>query len=240
MLPRMPGALYVMSYGAGDAARLMARMPRIHRQLDRTPGVVAGRLFASANFWAPTAGYLTLRRQALLCAFEDEAARESFESSSLAASLIEPARERWRVALDPVAVTGQWRGWAPDVSAATRLGRDEPMAVITYGIVRPLHYPRFALANRRIIAASMNQPGLVMRMAIFDRPLCISTFSIWRSKGDALRFAYGPDGPHREILKPWRESWGSQNFFVRFRAFDSSGTLAGRDPLAEAASAPAD
>lgn len=228
----MPGALYVMSYRARDAARVVARMPRFHRELDRAPGVVAGRLFASGNFWAPTMGYPTPRRYALLCGFEDEAARERFESSSLAASLVEPARERWRLALAPVRAKGQWRGWAPDVSEATPLAGDEPAAVITYGLVRARHYPSFALTNRRVIAASMEQPGLVMRMAIFDRPLSISTFSIWRRKGDALRFAYGPGGPHREVLEPWRKSWGSHDFFLRCRVLESSGTLAGHDPWA--------
>ena len=63
-----------------------------------------------------------------------------------------------------------------------------------------------------------------------------STFSLWRSQGDAVRFAYG-EGEHGPIQRQAQEAdWGRDYFFARFRPVSSSGTWDGRDPLAVAGS----
>jgi spheroidene monooxygenase len=229
----MPALLHIASFSAVDAVYTVTQMRRMHARLEATPGLAAGRVFATANFWPPTSGYPTLRRYGLLCGFEDDRALAEFDASGTADAFVGRARESWRLRLEPVTVRdGPWRGWYPTTTDAIPLTPDEPMAVMTYGVLRPRHIPSFTPRNRSIIAASMNQEGQVMRVALFDRPLSICTFSIWHSKGAALRFAYGT-GLHKAVIRPWRDvPWGVENFFVRFRILDSTGTYAGGNPLA--------
>jgi hypothetical protein len=235
----MPALLHVASFSAADAARIVAQMPRVHRKLGSMPGVVTGRVFATATFWPPTSGYPTLRRYVLLCAFEDDEAMAGFEGSEVAEAFGGRARESWRMELEPTRVkNGAWRGWRPDTADAEPIARDEPMAVMTYGVLRPRYIPQFAVRNRQVIAGSMDQEGQIIRLALFDRPRSVCTFSVWRSKGDALRFAYGAGTLHKASIRPWLEvPWGVDNFFARFRIRDSVGTCGGRDPLAEARAA---
>jgi len=226
--------LHVARFNPVEAARLVARIPRLHREFDRMPGVVVARIFVTANFWPPIVGYPTPRRYALLCAFEDGSARASFAESSAAHGFLGAASEQWRLGLEPAArPVGAWRGWHPDPAGVERLAPDEPVAVMTYGLVKPRHALRFVAATRRVAKASMCQEGLVTRFALFDQMWSMCTFSLWRSKGDALRFAYAPDGLHKTYLQPWRESWGSQSFFVRFRVIDSVGSGAGIVPVTD-------
>ena len=62
-----------------------------------------------------------------------------------------------------------------------------------------------------------------------------ATFSVWRTQGDTVRFAYGADAPHTPVQRtaqdvPWADGW----FFTRFRPVATTGTWLGRDPLAAA------
>ena len=247
MLPPMPAALHVASYTAPGAARLLARIPRLHRGLRAAPGVLAGHVFATADYHPLTSGIPTLRRYALLCAFEDDAALADFEGSPLGGAFADGARESWRVTLDASrVVNGSWRGWRPDTGDADGIGRteplakNEPLAVMTYGVLVPRYIPRFAMLNRQIIAGSMNQEGMIVRHAFFDRPLSVCTFSIWRRQADVTRFAYRSHTLHRSAIRPWLDTpWGTDNFFARFRLRDSSGTCDGRDPVADALAAAA-
>jgi hypothetical protein len=236
----MPASLHVASYTAADAARFAARLPRLQRRLRGTPGLVAGHVFATANFWPLTMGYPTLRRYALLTAFEDEGAIDEFEGSEAARAFTGPALESWRLTLEPTTVmNGSWRGWRPSTDEVAPLTGDEPLAVMTYGVLRPRYAAKFAVWNRRVIAASMNQEGQILRLALFDRPLSVCTFSVWRSKGHAMRFAYGADTLHKSVIRPWLDTpWGVDNFFARFRIRDSVGTCGGLDPLADARPGP--
>ncbi len=215
---------------------MLVRMRRIRDELDATPGLIAGHLFATTEFIPQTGGLPTLRRWALLCAFEDDATLEAFEDSRPVAALTDRARESWRVTLEPTRlVSGSWRGWCPATDDIERLSRDEPLAVMAYGILRPRYVPRFLRFNRRIVAASMNQDGLVARIGLSDTAMTASTFSIWRSQGDVARFAYGPETEHKPIVRPSKDiPWANDYFFARFRLRDSRGAWSGRDPVAEA------
>ena len=198
--------------------------------------MLAGHLFSTTEFSALAGGLPTLRRWALLCALEDHEAVEEFERSAAVAAFHERARESWRVTLEPTRVVdGAWRGWNPATDDVESIGRDEPLAVMTYGVLRPRYVPRFLRYNRRIIRASMRQPGLVARIGLSDTPLAASTFSIWRSQADVARFAYAPGSTHKPVIRPSMDTpWARDYFFARFRLLDSRGTWDGRDPLAAA------
>ena len=58
-----------------------------------------------------------------------------------------------------------------------------------------------------------------------------ATFSIWKSKEDMKRFAYGMKA-HAEVVKKTRsERWYSEDLFVRFAILRTMGTIRGKDPL---------
>lgn len=220
---------------------MLARMRRHRESVERGPGVIAGHIFATTRFWAPTGGYPTPRRWALMCAFEDDDALERFERSAAVAAFHHRARESWRVTLEPTRIVdGAWRGWAPATEDVEQIARDEPVAVMTYGVLRPRWVPRFLRENQRIVAASMAQEGLVARIGLSDTALTASTFSIWRSQGDVARFAYGVASTHKPVIRPSMDTpWADDYFFARFRLRDSRGTWDGRDPVAVARAASA-
>jgi hypothetical protein len=72
-----------------------------------------------------------------------------------------------------------------------------------------------------------------MAIGLGEDPLVRATFSIWRSKGDVVRFAYEAGGVHDPIQRRSLESgWGGDYFFARLRPVASTGSWEGRDPLA--------
>jgi hypothetical protein len=233
---KVPACLHLATHTTPGAVRMLARLRGHRDRIERGPGVIAGHLFATIQFAALTGGRPTLRRWALLCAFTHDEELEAFERSTAVAAFHHRARESWRVTLDPIRlVRGSWRGWLPADDETDGLGRDEPLAVMTYGVLRPRYVPRFLRYNRRIIRASMHEPGLVARIGLSDTPLTASTFSIWRNQGDAARFAYGPGSTHKPVIRPSLDTpWAEHDFFARFRLRDSRGRWEGHDPVAAA------
>jgi hypothetical protein len=148
------------------------------------------------------------------------------------------ATEIWNVTLEPVRlVSGSWRGWAPAVDGARSLDADEPLIVMTYGRLRGRYVPKFLWNNRRVVANVLRQPGLLAQVGLSDTVRTASTFTIWRSQADAVRFAYGA-GTHKPIVRPSKDApWADDYFFARFRPVASDGTWGGRDPVAEALAA---
>jgi hypothetical protein len=129
-------------------------------------------------------------------------------------------------------VQGSWQGWTPSTDETEPLGQDEPVAVMTYGRVRPRYIPHFTWHNRRVVRSMDGNPATLMKVGLGDDPLARSTFSIWRSKGDVVRFAYGKDTVHDPVQRHSLDvPWGYDYFFARFRPVASTGTWRGRDPL---------
>jgi hypothetical protein len=128
-------------------------------------------------------------------------------------------------------VNGEWEGWRPSTDGVVPLAKDEPLAVLTYGRVRPRYVPAFMWNNRKAVRQVTEQPDLVARVGLGDGVRIASTFSLWRSQGAVVRYAYG-SGPHKPIQRRSLDTpWGSEYFFARFRPLASSGTWDGRDPL---------
>ena len=236
----MSATLHLARYSAGDAARMLRAMRRRRAQLERTPGLAAARLCLTTDLEPVTGGRPTPTRWALFCGWDDRSARDSFLADPANLSeFLEPAREAWSVSLDAVRVVdGEWRGWRPSVEDVDGLGRDEPLAVITYGRLRPRYVPTFIWNNRKAVRQIVRHPGLMAMVGLSDGVGVASTFSLWRSQGDVVRYAYGP-GAHKPIQRrsldaPWASDW----FFARFRPVASTGTWDGRDPLALAGREP--
>jgi hypothetical protein len=184
-------------------------------------------------------GNPTPRRWALFCGWDsDDGLAEFLQSSAVLEEFSTDARELWHVTLQPVRlVSGSWRGWTPSVDGSATMRADEPVIVMTYGRLRPRYVPRFLRKNRRIVANALRQPGLVAQIGLSDTVRTASTFTLWRSQADAVRFAYGV-GDHKPVVRPSKDApWADDYFFARFRPIASSGTWDGRDPVAEALAA---
>lgn len=229
----MPASLHLARYSPRATGRMVRAMLRHRDLLDATPGLAAARLMFTAELDTLTGGRPTLTRWGLMCGWDSSAARDAFVERGFA-PFESGAREAWSVSLDTVMVVkGQLWGWHPSTEGIERLGSDEPLAVMTYGLIRPRHLPAFTVHNRRIVRELAPNPAQVMMIGLAESPLARCTFSLWRSKGEVVRFAYG-EGIHNPIQRRALDvPWGDDFFFARFRPVASRGTWAGRDPLAE-------
>lgn len=203
--------------------------------LQATPGLAAARVFATAELDTITGGSPRLTKWGLFCGWENGEARDDFlgDPAHLRPFLCD-ARESWTVSMETVrTVMGEWRGWKPSNHGVPPLAPDEPLAVITYGKVLARHLPAFTWHNAKIVRELAGNPAETMRVGLADHPLVRSTFSLWRSKGEMVRYSYG-EGLHNPIQRRSLDvPWGTDWFFARFRLLSSTGTWGGRDPLTE-------
>jgi hypothetical protein len=232
----MAASLHLASFSFRETGRMLRAMGRHRERLETTPGIAASRLFFTARFDSLTGGTPTPTTWGLLCGWSAPEARGEFlEEPGRLAPFARGAREVWSVSLNTARVVqGEWRGWQPSSAGIKPLAKDEPVAVITYGRVRPRYLPAFHWENRKAVREMNASHGNVMGIGLGDDPLARATFSIWRSKGDVMRFAYDTQGIHDPIQRrSLANGWGGDYFFARFRPVASSGTWGGRDPLAE-------
>jgi hypothetical protein len=238
----MLASLHLARYSARGAVRTLVAMRRHRMELETTPGLGAAHLFFTLDSSTVTGGKPTPRRWALLCGWDQDEAHDEFLAGSGALeAFLSEALETWRVRLEPVRVVdGSWRGWKPSTEGVRPLADDEPLIVMTYGLLRPRYVPAFLRSNRRALAQALEQPGMLAWLGLSDTVRTASTFSIWRSLADVQRYAYGK-GAHQPVARhSKRVPWADDYFFARFRPLGSSGTWSGRDPVAEAlAAAPA-
>ncbi len=238
---RMAATFHLARYSPGNALRMLRAMRTGRRDLMRAPGIAGMQLLPTIDLEPVFGGRPTPTRWALFCGWRDRDARDEFFSDFAAPEpFLGPAHESWSVALDTVrVVNGEWLGWRPDTEGVEPLARDEPLAVITYGQIRPRYVPAFMWNNRKAVRQVVRQPGLIERVGLGSGVRLASTFSLWRSQGDVVRYAYGP-GDHNPIQRRSLDApWGTNYFFARFRPVASRGEWNGRDPLAEAAREPA-
>lgn len=215
----------------------MLRGARRRREgLERVPGLAVAKMFPTVELAPPTGGMPTPTRWAYLCGWDDDDARdEFFADPTPLASFLGPAREAWGVSLETVrVVNGEWNGWRPSTDDVEPLARDEPLAVMTYGRLRPRYVPTFMWNNAKAVRQVVKQPDLIKRVGLGDGVRIASTFSLWRSQGGVVRYAYGP-GDHKPIQRRSLDvPWGGDYFFARFRPLATSGRWDGADPLAQA------
>lgn len=226
----MTASLHLARFTPGRAARTFGRIIRGRHALAATPGLATSRVFVLADLEPRTGGLLRPTRFALFCGWESAGARDAFSARPFTAE----AEEHWSVFLDTVRVRrGGLGGWVPSTDGVASLRHDEPLVVMTHGRLRPRYVPRFTVDNARIVRAMQGAPGLGMMTGAADHPLTRATFSVWRTQGDAVRFAYDPSSVHGPIQRTsLAVPWSSTLFFARFRPVASAGSWLGQDPLA--------
>lgn len=229
----MTATLHLARFGPGQALRTLGRLWRGREALACTPGLATSRVFMLADLEPQTGGLPRPTRFALFCGWHDAAARDRFFHEGDRRFTVD-ADETWAASLDTVRVRkGGLGGWVPSTEGVTPFARDEPLLVMTHARLKSRYVPRFTVDNARIVRAMIGKPGLEMMVGAADHPLTRATFSMWRTQGDAVRFAYDPAGRHGPVQ---RESlaapWMGSLFFARFRPVATRGQWLGRDPLA--------
>jgi hypothetical protein len=235
----MPVAsLHIARYPLPTALRSAVHVWLRRADFENTPGLAIGALFNTADFWTLPSPKFNLRRYAILCCWEDEAAFDTFmDGSPLIEAFHRGASETWHAKLEPATVLeGQWRGWPDESAELTPLEDDDPVCVMTYGRVPIRQTWTFWRANGIVVRQARENPAMLGWLGLADRMGTASTFSVWRSVAEAKTFAYGP-GDHAPVVRPSRTvPWLENRFFARFRPLSSAGTINGRDPVAEALS----
>jgi hypothetical protein len=224
---------------------LLARFVTERRHLRATPGLRFWRLLGTGRGRTMSAS-ADLTRWALFAVWEDDAALEAFLATSPVARRWAHGVEAWHVRLGDARGHGRWTG-ADVVALASGDERPEgtrpgpvpgPVAILTRATVRARRLQRFLRAGPPVDAVLSADPGLLATVGVGEAPVGRqATFSLWRSVGDARRFAYD-DPVHAEVVRRTRdEGWYAEELFVRFRPYHSAGTWDGVDPLAPAGAA---
>jgi heme-degrading monooxygenase HmoA len=178
-------------------------------------------------------------RVGLVATWDDDASLDSFlDSHPLAARFA----AGWHTRLEPLRSSGNWPLFGDPSALADRTtvaasAVDEPVAVITYGKLRPQKALSFLRASARAEAAALESPGMIAGTALARPPKIVATFSLWRSAAEMQEYAYRGES-HRAAMAGMRQhDFHSDYIFARFRPYGSSGQWDGREPLASSPAA---
>ena len=206
--------LHLMRYGSCSALRAVGTQRGRGRALRAVPGLLHAQPCATTNLFVPT-----LRRLALLCAWENPEAADSFLTSSpVLEALTTPARRAAHLRLQPVHAKGRWNGIILSTEGVPPLRADEPMLAFVHGQLRPRYALRFYRANVQVARFAINRRGYLGAMGVAETPLRFASLSSWESLADAQHYAYGP-GEHQPVLRPYKEvPWASDWCVLRLRS----------------------
>lgn len=233
-----PGLVTLHLWGV-DRRRIawaMSRMALDRRPLRKVAGLRFARLLGTGRGRSFTPADADLEHWALLASWESEAAAEAFESGALHTGWQAHSRERWRLALRPLASIGSWSGQQPfgagaeEPALAANGGR--PYAVLTRARIVPSKLITFWRDVPPVAATLPNAPGLRFARGIGEAPVGLqATFSVWDDLASATDFAYRSTAHRRVISRTAETGWYAEQLFARFAVIDSNGAVDGRDPL---------
>jgi hypothetical protein len=170
------------------------------------------------------------RRVALIAFWDDDDALDRFlDTHALGAALT----GGWHARLEPLRAWGAWPGLPADTPSTRNVDTHGPAAVLTLGRLRSSQTVRFFRTSARAERAAREAPGLTWATAL-ARPPFVATCSLWQSTQALSAYAFGrtpahPDAIAADKAKPFHH----QSAFIRFRPYDSSGSLGGKNPLSE-------
>lgn len=154
-------------------------------------------------------------------------------SSSLVRTWRESAQEVWHVHLRPGRTHGKWRGSDPFKGFEPGEIPEAPAVVLTRAELRIRRVPTFWLSMTQVAVADVQEtPGFLAGLAMVERPLVEAmTFTMWKSRNDAMSFAYRRP-PHYGLTERNRSEGIVASFlYAHFYPYRSEGTWHGRDPL---------
>jgi hypothetical protein len=140
--------------------------------------------------------------------------------------------EVWTLTLEPLEGHGTWDGKHCFGELPRQSEYEGMLGVLTRATIRPGKLKQF-WKHVDGSAAEMNRAdGFITSIGIGEVPwIKQATFSIWETKAQMKKFAYGMQ-QHAEVIRKTRqENWYSEEMFVRFRILASEGSLNGNNPL---------
>ena len=216
-------SVHIAEPGARRSLALLAR--------GRRPLQAPGLRYAEAAGLVPLAAKvppLPPRATILISAWDDDAALDRFLAEH-------PPTDGWHVRLEPKRVVGAWPDMPGLPAEEDEMDPGEPAAVLTLGRPRLKRIVRFARTSRGAERLAVGHPALLAGTAAARLPRFVATFSLWRTVAEVRDYALGrPDQRHLMAIKADRATpFHHQSAFIRLRPYASSGTWAGRDPLAQ-------
>ena len=220
----MIATVHIADVGLGRALRLLRKAPS-------APGLRNANVALAAPLGGSLAPSPQLGRAALVAFWDDDAVVDRFLSDHPTAALL---ADGWHVRLDPLRAFGSWPGLPDDIPRARSVDHDGPAAVLTLGRMRLTQTVRFLRASNRAENRVLGAPGLIWTTGM-ARPPFLATCSLWESTDALSAYAYGADDPaHPDAIAADRaKPFHHQEAFIRFRPYGSTGSLAGRNALAE-------
>ncbi len=209
----MIASMHIADVGTSRAARALRRTPA-------TPGLVYADMLLAARLGGGVMPRPQPGRVALFAVWRDDAALDRFLAEDPLARLLDGGRA---LRLAPLRVSGAWRG-LPELVAGERAVRDdEPVAVLTYGRLKPHRAPAFLLASARAEADAVADPALAFGTGLARLPRLVSTFSLWRSAGAMRDFAYRGAGHTGALHAVAERDFHRESIFIRFRPYGATG-----------------
>jgi hypothetical protein len=226
----MIASVHIADVGPGIALRHLVRTPS-------APGLRQANVAVTAPLGGSIRPSPQLGRVALVAFWDGDADVDHFLSDHPTATAL---RGGFHVRLAPLRAYGSWPGLPDDVPRARNVAHEGPAAVLTLGRLRLTQAPRFFRTTNKAENRVLGAPGLVWATGM-ARPPFVSTFSLWESTEALSDYAYGTNEPaHADAIAADRaKPFHHREAFIRFRPYASQGSLAGRNPLAEAWMAPA-
>jgi heme-degrading monooxygenase HmoA len=226
-------SLHIADVGARDAIALLLAPPR----RSRIPGLAYAETLTMAPLGEPLLPPRRFDRVGLLAAWEDEAALDAFLAEDRTARRLVGG---WQVRLEPLRISGAWTGLEGLPAQARPVADGEPVGVLTLGRLRLRRTGAFRDSAGPAEAAAMASSDLVVGTGLARPPRLVATFTLWRSAAAMRAYAYSAGEAHVVAMAAHRvEPFHHESAFVRFRPYASRGSWDGRDPLAEATTAPA-
>lgn len=221
----MIASVHICAPGAASALRAFGAPP--------DPKAIDGLAYAETLMTAPLGASLlpkpSLSEVGLLASWQDDEHLDRFLDDR---SLAGPFADGWHVRMRPTRVAGAWKAIPGLPQTPIDVEPDEPVAVLTLGRLRKLRLIPFLRASARAEAALSGRPGLLAATGFAHPPHIVSTFSLWRSAAEMLKYAQEASGAHVAAIRHDRERpFHHESAFIRMRPYRSAGTWGTIDPL---------
>jgi hypothetical protein len=212
-------SMHLADIGSLRSLAVLARSPRP----DRTPGLVYADTLLTAQLSAGLRPRPVAGRVALFAVWRDEAALDRFVAED---PLAERLASGPAVRLAPLRCRGSWRGLPELVNSEQPVADDEPVAVLTYGRLKPHRTLAFLRASARAEADAIADGAMLAGTGLTRPPRLVSTFSLWRSAAEMRDFAHHQSG-HADALRAVAErDFHRESIFIRFRPYGATGEWA--------------
>lgn len=214
-----------------------ARTARVlGRGLGRVEGLHHVEPMAMMRLGAPVVSpeRMQLRRLAMFCAWESEAALESFLSDD---PVGRAAGDGWHVRLRFLRRWGRVEALGDLPEVAERSVPSEPVVAFTLARMRLTRVPRFIRWGRPVERQVRDHPASPFATAAMRPPHTVATFSTWRSAREMTAMVAGRDAGsqaerHRvAMVERERRDFHHEFTTLRFRPLSEHGTWDGRSTL---------